>query len=76
MYSKIIVPLDGSKLAEQILPFARLLAGACEIPVELLRVHEPGSKSPYWPPLPNGDYLKHISARYLPTSLRDRKSVV
>jgi nucleotide-binding universal stress UspA family protein len=69
MYSKIIVPLDGSKLAEQILPFARLLAGACEIPVELLRVHEPGSKTPYWPPLPNGDYLKHISARYLPASL-------
>ena len=69
MYSKIIVPLDGSKLAEQILPFARLLAGACEIPVELLRVHEPGSKTAYWPPLPNGDYLKHISARYLPASL-------
>jgi nucleotide-binding universal stress UspA family protein len=69
LYSKIVVPLDGSKLAEQILPYARLLAGAYEIPVELLRVHEPGSKTPYWPPLPNGDYLKHISARYLSASL-------
>jgi len=28
MYNKILVPLDGSKLAEQVLPYARLLAEA------------------------------------------------
>jgi nucleotide-binding universal stress UspA family protein len=41
MYSKIIVPLDGSKLAEQILPYARLFAESFAAPVELLRVHHP-----------------------------------
>jgi len=70
MYSKIIVPLDGSKLAEQILPFARLFAESFAAPVELLRVHQPDSKASYWPPLPNQEYLKHIAARYLPVSLR------
>lgn len=41
MYSKILVPLDGSKLAESILPYARALAGGLEIPVELLVAIEP-----------------------------------
>ena len=35
MYSKILVPLDGSPLAEQILPYVRLLAVTDNIPVEL-----------------------------------------
>jgi nucleotide-binding universal stress UspA family protein len=38
MYSKILVPLDGSPIAEQVLPYARLLAGKLMIPVELLAV--------------------------------------
>ncbi len=38
MYSKILVPLDESKLAEMALPYARLLARRLEIPVELLTV--------------------------------------
>ena len=70
MYSKIVVPLDGSKLAEQILPYARLLAEAYAAPIELLQVHQPDSHTSYWPPLPNQEYLKHISARYLPGTLR------
>lgn len=70
MYNKILVPLDGSKLAEQILPYARLLAESWWASVELLRVREPESKNPNWPPLPNQEYLKHIAARYLPVSLR------
>jgi nucleotide-binding universal stress UspA family protein len=40
MLKKILVPLDGSKVAEQILPHARLLAQACKVPVELLSVEE------------------------------------
>lgn len=43
MYSKIIVPLDGSELAEQVLPCVRLLAAGLKIPVELVRVIEPVS---------------------------------
>jgi nucleotide-binding universal stress UspA family protein len=29
MYNKILVPLDGSKLAEEVLPYAKFLASAC-----------------------------------------------
>ena len=36
MYRKILVPLDGSKTAEKVLPYARYLAGKFNIPVELL----------------------------------------
>lgn len=38
MYKKLLVPLDGSKTAEKVLPFARALGGALKIPVELLEV--------------------------------------
>jgi nucleotide-binding universal stress UspA family protein len=38
MYTRILVPLDGSRTAEAVLPYARLLAGELRIPVELLTV--------------------------------------
>lgn len=38
MYSQILVPLDGSKVAEQVLPYARYVAGRLKIPVHLLAV--------------------------------------
>jgi nucleotide-binding universal stress UspA family protein len=38
MYNKILVPLDGSKTAEKVLPYARYLAGKFKVPVELLAV--------------------------------------
>jgi nucleotide-binding universal stress UspA family protein len=38
MYSKILVPLDGSKTAEKVLPYARYLSGKFKVPVELLAV--------------------------------------
>jgi nucleotide-binding universal stress UspA family protein len=38
MYSKVLIPLDGSKTAEKVLPYARYLAGKFKIPVELLAV--------------------------------------
>jgi nucleotide-binding universal stress UspA family protein len=38
MYKRILVPLDGSELAEQTLPYVRLLAGKPSVPVHLLRV--------------------------------------
>jgi nucleotide-binding universal stress UspA family protein len=36
MYSKILIPLDGSQTAEQVLPYTRWLAAKLEIPIELL----------------------------------------
>ncbi|MDH3444670.1 MAG: universal stress protein [Deltaproteobacteria bacterium] len=38
MYSKILVPLDGSKTAELVLPHARALARKFNLPIELLCV--------------------------------------
>ncbi len=38
MYSKILIPLDGSETAEKVLPYARYLAGKFKIPIELLAV--------------------------------------
>jgi nucleotide-binding universal stress UspA family protein len=38
MYKKILVPLDGSETAENVLPYSRALAKRLGIPVELLTV--------------------------------------
>jgi nucleotide-binding universal stress UspA family protein len=38
MYTRLLVPLDGSKAAEKALPYARFLAGTLKLPVELLEV--------------------------------------
>ena len=41
MYTKILVPLDGSPLAEQVLPYVQILARDLQAQVELLRVISP-----------------------------------
>jgi nucleotide-binding universal stress UspA family protein len=69
MYTKILVPLDGSSLAEQILPYARVFAEAYGIPMELLRVSDPDIRTPFLPPLPANEYLRRIAGP-LPKSLR------
>jgi len=38
MYSKVLVPLDGSKTAENVLPYARCFARSLQVPVELMAV--------------------------------------
>ena len=40
MYTRILIPLDGSKTAEKVLPYARYLAGSFKIPVELFAVFD------------------------------------
>ncbi len=42
MYTRMLVPLDGSVTAEKVLPYARGLARSLKIPVELLAVIEIG----------------------------------
>ena len=46
MYIRILVPLDGSQLAEGILPYARSFAKTLKIPVELLYVIDPEALIP------------------------------
>ena len=40
MYSKIIVPLDGSELSEQALPYAELVAKSLSAPIELVQAYD------------------------------------
>ena len=40
MYSKVIVPLDGSELSEQALPYARLVAASLSAPIELVQAFD------------------------------------
>jgi nucleotide-binding universal stress UspA family protein len=74
-YTKILVPLDGSKLAEQILPYARALAEAFRIPVELLRVDEPELIPPYSLPRQAGGYLEEIGGGYFAPSVQVNHAV-
>ena len=41
MYDKILIPLDGSALAEQVLPYVSPLAKALVASIELLRTIPP-----------------------------------
>jgi nucleotide-binding universal stress UspA family protein len=62
MYSKILIPLDGSKTAEKVLPYARFIAGALKLPTELLAVVD------------IAEMATHISAeraRFLSTMVED-----
>jgi nucleotide-binding universal stress UspA family protein len=62
MYSKMLIPLDGSKTAEKVLPYARYLVGKLKIPIELLAV------------IDIAEMATHISAekaRYLDTMIED-----
>jgi nucleotide-binding universal stress UspA family protein len=58
----MLIPLDGSKTAEKVLPYARYLAGKFKIPIELLAV------------IDIAEMATHISAekaRYLDTMIED-----
>ncbi len=46
MYQEILVALDGSKLSEAVLPYARFFAKSLKLPVELLRVIGPETLAP------------------------------
>lgn len=61
MYSKILVPLDGSKLSEGILPYARSMVRALNIPVELLVVIGPEVISAFTNPA-QGRYVDLVEA--------------
>ncbi len=41
MFNRILVPLDGSEVAEAVLPYVSLLGREASLPIELLRVVDP-----------------------------------
>jgi nucleotide-binding universal stress UspA family protein len=62
MYSKILVPLDGSRFSEGVLPYVRFLARSLKTSVELLHVDDPTRLTPLSPPLPGAEYLQGVAA--------------
>ena len=40
MYSKVIVPLDGSELSDQALPYAQLIARSLDVAIELVQAYD------------------------------------
>ena len=66
MFNKILVPLDGSKLAEQVLPYARWLAGAYGASITLVRVTDPEARLPFTANQAASDYLKYTAASLAP----------
>jgi len=69
MFKKIVVPLDGSKLAEQVLPYAQVLAVACGASVTLMRVTDPDARMPFTTNQSASDYLKYTAASLTPLSV-------
>ncbi len=66
MYTKMLVPLDGSPTAEVVLPYARFLAKALHLPVELLYAIDPDIIAAYSSPR----YV--YSEKSFEANLRDR----
>ncbi len=62
MYTKILVPLDGSTLSEGVLPYARLLARAMSVPVELLRVKDTAELTGYSAAADPHKYFEKVKA--------------
>lgn len=75
MYKKILVPLDGSRLAEQALPYARLLAGAYGAAVTLLRVSDPDARLPFSASQSASDYLNYTAASLQPLSVESVEKI-
>jgi nucleotide-binding universal stress UspA family protein len=84
VYKRVLVPLDGSPLAEAIVPFILDIAGPLDLEVVLVRVVQPvppevveGSRHVVLEDVPArmadaSDYLTHVSARLDSRGIRVR----
>ena len=85
MYKRILVPLDGSRFSESVLPYARFFAKALKAPMSLLYVVEPEALMPvvsgggrYDDLLTaetqyRGDYLRNIATSFSDVPAVDRR---
>ncbi|MGE5302787.1 MAG: universal stress protein [Alphaproteobacteria bacterium] len=64
MYSKILVPLDGSTLSEGVLPYVRSLARAMKVPVEFLRINDTTQPIAYPTSMHLGEYFEKVKASF------------
>jgi nucleotide-binding universal stress UspA family protein len=65
MYNNILVPLDGSKVAEAVLPYTKFLAGALNLAVDLIHVHDPETVAPSMHSSREAEYLKKVATSFL-----------
>src|SRR5262245_7666477 len=66
MYTRMLVPLDGSKTAEKVLPYARFVARRLKLPVELLGVIDVAEVAQHMPPEKSqfvGTALENVARR-------------
>jgi nucleotide-binding universal stress UspA family protein len=75
MFNKILVPLDGSKLAEQVLPYAQMLAVACGASVTLLSVTDPDARMPFTANQSAKDYLKYTAVSLKPLPIDSMEKI-
>ena len=68
MYNKILLPLDGSKLSEQVLSYARVIADAYQAPIELLRIGS-GRTDGLLAAQADDRYLEEIVAKHFRSSI-------
>jgi nucleotide-binding universal stress UspA family protein len=61
MYRKMLVPLDGSELAEEVLVYAKELAGRLDIDVDLLHISNPASEA--LKPMEEA-YIEHLAESF------------
>jgi nucleotide-binding universal stress UspA family protein len=61
-YTKILVPLDGSAVSEQILPYARVFVGRCGMQPKLLGAIDSDVNVAS---MPHREYLEKTAAKYL-----------
>ena len=70
------MPLDGSKLAEQVLPYARLLADAYGAVMTLRMVADPNARPPFSMGQAAGDNdLIHMAASWQPLSVQSVEKI-
>jgi nucleotide-binding universal stress UspA family protein len=62
-YGKLLVPLDGSKTAEQSLPYVRLFADLYPMPIELLTVNDDATNLQFSSLALARDYLEWVAAQ-------------
>ena len=74
MYTRLLLPLDGSKTAETALPYARFLAGKLGLPVELFQVIDVAEIGKRIPP-DKAEFLNDILANVIQRSEDYLKSV-
>jgi len=76
MYERVLIPLDGSEVAEGILPFAEKVAGPLDAEVVLLRVVEPVSPAEAMGSagvaIPDTLFLRELAAKDYLTALAKR----